>query len=88
MLSKFFAVTFFITKCYKRSLHTLSWFFWKKLLQSVTNKERFTKIQVSQVLKSETEFITKCNRYHKLWQEVIGKYDRYYEVWQLLQNET
>ena len=38
-----------------------------------------------QVLQSETEFIIKCAKYNKVWQEVIAKRDRYYKVWQLLQ---
>ena len=50
---------------------------------------RFEKtLQVWQLLGSVKKNITKCDRYHKMWQGVIAKCDRYYKLWQLLQSET
>ena len=47
-----------------------------------------TYYKVWQVLQDETDFITKCGRYDKVWQNVFTKGYRYYNVWHLLENET
>ena len=63
-------MTAFIKKCHKRTSHALFLPFWKRLLQSVTNRERFTNTKI---------IITKCPK--NLLQSVIGGY---YKVWQVL----
>ena len=55
-------------------------------LEIITRFEKM--LQVWQLLGSVKKNITKCDRYHKMWQGVIAKCDRYYKLWQLLQSET
>ena len=55
-------------------------------LEIITRFEKM--LQVWQLLGSVKKNITKCDRYHKMWQGVIAKCDSYYKLWQLLQSET
>ena len=82
----------FVAVCGKKNSNALFGSFWKKILQSVTNKESFTNFKIivtkcdkkllQRMTVSETEFIAKRDRCCKVWQEVITKCDRYYKVWQ------
>ena len=79
LLSNFFAITVFITKSDKTS-HAVFAPFWKYLLQSVTERERFANFKM---------IITKCDK--KLLQSVTGitKWNKIdYKVWQVIQSAT
>ena len=70
MLSKFFVITVFITKCDKKTSPALFGHFSKKFVTKCDNKKILTNFTKSdkKLLQSEAGFITKCDKYYKLWQ--------------------
>ena len=83
-----------MTKCEKKSKNTLFWSFWKKLLQSVTNRERFTNLKTF-ITKCGKKIIRKCDKctkwertYSKVLQVLLGVTRGYYKVWQVWQSVT
>ena len=93
-------VTAFIAKIVKITWLSFFGYFWKNLLQIVTNREILTnfKIIITKCDKNLLQSVTGITRwdrvYYEVWQvwQSVAKCStkgyRYYNVWHLLENET
>ena len=87
MLPKSFVKAIVIRKSDRKTSHTFFQLFWKKLLQSATNREGCMNFKL--IIKKCDKNLFQCYRFYKVWQQFITNYDSYYEVKQnLLQSKV
>ena len=94
MLSKFFVITVFVTKCDKKTSYTLFAPLLKIFVTKFDKKRKFHEFQ-NNYYKVSQKIMAKCGRfykvgriYYKVWQ-VLQKVTRYYyKVWRVLQSLT
>ena len=79
LLSKFIVIPAFITKCNKKTPHTLSEPFWKNSLESMTNRENFKNFQI---------IITKCDINYNVKKNVHKIYRKHLKPPALLKKDS